>query len=57
MGYKMTLWLSKPELDELITYYNEHHDEIRAKGHRNFGDWIGNMAYAYFTNTKSVKVE
>jgi len=55
MGRKMTLWLSKSEIDSLIIYYNENHDEIRATGHRNFDDWIGNMAYAYFTQVETKK--
>jgi len=52
MAKKITLWLSKRETDELIDFYNEHHDEIRQGGNRNFDDWIGNMAYRLFTQIK-----
>lgn len=44
MPVKINCWLDKDWFDELAKYYNEHHDEIREKGIRNFGHWIGTLA-------------
>ena len=44
MPVKINCWLDKDWFDKLAKYYNEHHDEIREKGIRNFCHWIGALA-------------
>lgn len=50
------VWIETDHWDDLAKYYNENHDEIRAHGIRNFGHWLGVLAYVGFRDEPKNRV-
>ena len=45
------VWVEMEHWDVLAKYYNDNHEEIRMKGFRNFGHWLGSLIYKGFLKT------
>lgn len=49
MSSSVECWFEREHFDELSKYYNENHEELRSRGYRNFGHWLGVLAYVGFS--------
>ena len=53
MSKTVKVWRDQDWYDSLAEYYNEHHDQIRKEFQvRNFGHWIGALAYLKLSQLK-----
>ena len=51
---KEVVYIEHDHWNELAKYYNEHHDEIREKGFRNFSHWLGVLSYSGFIENEKI---